>query len=279
MIIDTHTHFYDPARPQGIPWPPKNNALLYRTVLPEHARAVAEPLGVTGTVVVEASPWLEDNQWILDLAAKDPFIVGFIGNLNPSDPNFEQHLDRFCANPVFRGIRLGLRRGTDAELEALMPQIERLAVRNLTLDMMTNAEYLTRNTAIPRRFPELRIVIDHIAHAPITGEAPDPKWAEGIQAIAQYPNVYVKVSALAEMAQTQPAPADPAYYAPTLDALWNAFGENRLVFGSNWPVCERAAPYRIVHHIVADYFNSKGTAASDKYFYKNGQAAYQWRTR
>ena len=71
MIIDTHTHFYDPTRPQGVPWPPKENQLLYRTVLPADAQALAAPVGVTGTVVVEASAWLEDNQWILDLAAND----------------------------------------------------------------------------------------------------------------------------------------------------------------------------------------------------------------
>ena len=68
MIIDTHTHFYDPTRPQGVPWPSKENELLYRTVLPQHHRALAEREGVTGTVVVEASKWLEDNQYVLDLA-------------------------------------------------------------------------------------------------------------------------------------------------------------------------------------------------------------------
>ena len=77
MIIDTHTHFYDPSRPQGVPWPGPENELLYRTVLPEHYRQIAEPEGVTGTVVVEASAWLDDNQWILDLAKDDPFNVIF----------------------------------------------------------------------------------------------------------------------------------------------------------------------------------------------------------
>ena len=77
MIIDTHTHFYDPTRPEGVPWPPADNELLYRTVLPEHHRALAVPEGVTGTVVVEASAWLADNQWILDLAADDPGSSGW----------------------------------------------------------------------------------------------------------------------------------------------------------------------------------------------------------
>ena len=78
MIIDTHTHFYDPTRPQGVPWPGPDEELLYRRVLPEDHRALAAPEGVTGTVVVEASAWLEDNQWILDLAAQTPWIVGLV---------------------------------------------------------------------------------------------------------------------------------------------------------------------------------------------------------
>src|SRR5689334_25281079 len=73
-VIDTHTHFYDPNRPQGVPWPPRDDKLLYRTVLPKEYRAQPVPRPVTGTVVVEASPWVEDTQWVLDLAAKAPCI-------------------------------------------------------------------------------------------------------------------------------------------------------------------------------------------------------------
>ena len=74
-IIDTHTHFYDPTRPQGVPWPPPAERTLYRRVLPPEFVAVSQPHGVTATVVVEASPWLEDNQWVLDLATDNPVIA------------------------------------------------------------------------------------------------------------------------------------------------------------------------------------------------------------
>src|SRR5262245_62200533 len=73
-IIDTHTHFYDPTRPEGVPWPGKDDKLLYRKVLPRDFLKVASPVGVTRTIVVEASPWLEDNQWLLDLARRDKTI-------------------------------------------------------------------------------------------------------------------------------------------------------------------------------------------------------------
>src|SRR5258705_12843122 len=77
-IIDTHIHLYDPNRPQGIPWPPKDNTLLYRPTLPADFQTATRGLGVTGVVVVEASVWLEDNQWILDLAKENSIIKGFV---------------------------------------------------------------------------------------------------------------------------------------------------------------------------------------------------------
>src|SRR5258708_32731929 len=81
-IIDCHTHFYDPARPEGIPWPQKGTP-LYRTVLPKHLRELKQFRRVTGTVIVEASPLVEDNAWLLELAQADPFIVAIVGHLDP----------------------------------------------------------------------------------------------------------------------------------------------------------------------------------------------------
>ena len=103
MIIDTHTHFYDPTRPEGVPWPNPDDDVLYRKVMPEDYKALAVPEGAIGTVVVEASKWLEDNQWILDLAADEPFIVGFVGHLEPDDANFEGSLDKIlCESTLSR---------------------------------------------------------------------------------------------------------------------------------------------------------------------------------
>src|SRR5438552_3849486 len=105
-IIDTHTHFYDPTRPQGVPWPGKDDKLLYRPVLPDEYQKLTKPLSVTGTVIVEASPWVEDNQWVLELSDRNAFIVGVVGNLAPGSAEFSRHLDRFSKHPRFRGIRV-----------------------------------------------------------------------------------------------------------------------------------------------------------------------------
>ena len=98
-VVDTHTHFYDPSRPEGVPWPPKNSS-LYRTVLPEDFVALKKYQPVNATVVVEASKLVEDNQWILDVAKDNPVIIGFVGRLTPGDPQFRQQLKRFAMNHI-----------------------------------------------------------------------------------------------------------------------------------------------------------------------------------
>lgn len=118
-IIDTHTHFYDPTRPEGVPWPPRDDAVLYRRVTPSEFCDVAGACGVTGTVVIEASAWAEDNQWLLDLAKTEPAILGVIGRLDPDDPQFMAHLERFSADALFRGLRLSLR-GTSPSKSPLL---------------------------------------------------------------------------------------------------------------------------------------------------------------
>ncbi len=275
MIIDTHTHFYDPTRPEGVPWPNPNDEVLYRRVMPDDYKALAVPEGATGTVVVEASKWLEDNQWILDLAADEPFIVGFVGHLEPDDADFEKHLNRFAANPLFRGIRLG-----SGHLRAIgetnfMANIEKLAAKELTLDLLINPDALSLLPTLVEHTPEMRIVINHIAGVRISEDPPDSGWISAINEVARYPNIYCKVSGLAEHTGQTPAPTDVAYYTPTVDVLWDAFGGDRLIYGSNWPVSERFAPYKVVQQIVDDYFSAKGDAVKAKYFWQNAKTAYQ----
>src|ERR1700745_3164909 len=88
IAVDCHTHFYDPARPQGVPWPGKDDKTLYKRILPETYMAFAKKLGVTGTVVVEASAWVDDNQWVLDLCKAEPFLLGLCGNLTPGGAEY-----------------------------------------------------------------------------------------------------------------------------------------------------------------------------------------------
>ena len=276
MIIDTHTHCYDPTRPQGVPWPPPDHQLLYRTVLPEHYRALAEPEGVTGTVVVEASPWLEDNQWVLDLAAEEPFVVGLVGNIDPNRAEFAAELERFAANQLFRGIRCRGGHFVDVEKDSFVDDMARLAAKDLELDVLVRSQHIDGLLRLAQLEPGLRIVVDHIAHMPIDGKALSAAWTEDYQRLGAQSNVYMKVSALMEFSTVQPAPVDVAFYRPTLDALWQAFGEDKLIFGSNWPVLERAGGFVPALDIVKAYFAEKGQEASEKYFWRNAKTVYKW---
>ncbi len=276
-IIDTHTHFYDPTRPQGVPWPPKDDALLHRTVLPKDYRALPVPQQVDGTIVVEASPWVEDNQWILDLAARDPLIVGLVGNLPVGTPDFAGHLKRFAAHPLFRGVRI-----RDGSFEkalgerAFIADLQSVAERGLSFDVHSPPAWVSQADRLARLVPKLRLIINHVANAEVTGRQPPDDWRRMMATLASHPQVFMKVSGLVEGTgrRNGDAPADVEFYRPVLEALWKTFGPDRLIYGSNWPVSERFAPLGRVEQIALSFFSEKGQAALDQVFWKNARVAY-----
>jgi predicted TIM-barrel fold metal-dependent hydrolase len=280
-LIDTHTHFYDPTRPQGVPWPPKNDGVLYRPVYPAEFRKLAAPHGVIGTVVVEASPWLEDNQWVLDLAARDNFLLGLVGNVKPGRPEFAAELKRFTAQPLFRGIRVGVWDKSGLSDAAVRRDLQLIAGLNLALDVLTGADRLGEIASLAAAIPGLRIVIDHCANVRVDGHSPPAVWLDGLRACAPHGNVFMKVSGLVEGSggTDGSAPTAMSFYRPTLDAIWETFGEDRVIFGSNWPVSARCASYETVLNIVREYFSAKGPVAAEKYFSGNARKAYHLRAR
>ncbi len=276
-IIDTHTHFYDPTRPEGVPWPGKGDKLLYKTVLPRHFLEVAKPVGVTRTIVVEASPWLEDNQWLLDLAKRDKTIVGVVGHLSPGRKDFAKHLERFGKDKRFRGIRVN-KDELEKELKnrAYMDDLKRLAQRGLTLDVNGGPDMPAVVARLAKELPSLRIVINHAANLGIDGKAAPETWLKGMKDAAANENVYCKASALVEGAlpRAGKAPAGVDFYRPVLDALWATFGQDRLMYGSNWPVSDTRANYATVFAVVRDYIAPKGKDAARRFFSANARKAY-----
>jgi L-fuconolactonase len=279
FIIDTHTHFYDPSRPQGVPWPPKNEERLYRTVLPKDYQALSKPAPVAGTVVVEASPWVEDNQWTLDLAKENRLITGLVGQLPVGTPECAALVKRFAANPLFRGLRIRPAPSRDQwRSQALTADLKRLADHDLSLDLVGGPEILEMAALLAREVPSLRIVIDHLAGVRVDGREPAAEWRQTMQSLAAHRNIFIKVSGLVEGTGRHDgqAPTDPAYYRPTLDAIWDLFGEDRLVYGSNWPVSELYAPLAVVQRIALEYFTAKGPKVVEKVFAQNAERAYRW---
>ncbi|MBS0264177.1 MAG: amidohydrolase family protein [Planctomycetes bacterium] len=285
-LIDCHTHFYDPTRPGGIPWPAASDRILYRRVLPEHFLEQATPVGVTQTVVVEASPRVEDNAWLLELAQKDRSIVGVVGHLTPGIPEFREHLGRFARNPLFRGLRIShetLKKGLD--IPDFLADIRRLAEHDLELDVNGGPETPFDVAHLARQIPDLRIVINHLANLDLDGQAPPAKWVEAMRSAARHPRVFCKVSALVEHARPPgvkppaPAPVEAEFYRPVLDSIWEIFGDDRLIYGSNWPVSDLAASYKSLFSIVDLYVRSRGDTAREKFFCRNAQVAYQFPVR
>src|SRR5690242_20693205 len=283
-IIDTHIHLFDPTRPQGVPWPPKDNATLYKPALPERYRKIAAPLGVVGAIEVEASPWLEDNQWVLDVAAKDPIILGTVGDLEPGKPDFRKHLDRFHKSSMFLGIRCGnlWDRSLPADLSRpdFISDLKALADAGLELDTANqNPALIAATVKLSDKIPNLRIVIDHLPQAKIPEDAPARSAYEAdLRELGKRPQVFAKVSEVLRRVDGR-VPDDLAFYRATLDHMWEIFGENRLMYGSDWPNSDNWAPYPQVLGLVREYVTAKGPAASEKFFWKNSIAAYRWNRR
>lgn len=275
-IIDCHTHFYDPTRPEGVPWPSAGSS-LYRTVLPQHLRELKQYRRITGTVIVEASPLVEDNAWLLDLAKDDPFIVGIVGNLMPGTVEFAGHLDRFAKNPLFRGIRVSSRTVTDL-LSSSLADLKKMIDHDLSLDVNGGPDTPGIVAMLAKKLPALRIVQNHIGNVRITADPPPADWKAGIEAAAKYPNVFCKISALVEGASRdgQKAQAEMSFYKPYIDVVWNAFGDDRVIYGSNWPVSENAADYETLQRIVMEYAAERGDEATAKFCSKNAALAYKW---
>lgn len=277
--VDCHTHFYDPRRKEGVPWPDKQDSLLYRPFLPADFRDVARG---AGTIVVEASPWLEDNQWLLDLAKDEPKILGVVGNLKPGGEEFRRHVERFAKNPLFRGIRVNvgeLKNGL--EQANYLDDLRAFRDAGLTLDVNGGPETPEQVALLAAKVPDLTIVINHCGNLRIDGQQPPADWLKGMQAAAASKQVYCKVSALVEGTgrRNRDAPSKVDFYRPVLDALWTTWGDDKLIFGSNWPVCLRAASYRTVSSIVHDYLEKRPTAAQEKFFAGNSVNAYRWKAR
>ncbi len=277
-IIDTHIHLFDPRRAQGVPWPAKDNTVLYQPALPSRYRALAVPLGIRGAIEVECSPWLDDNQWVLDVAAKDKIIVGTIGDLEPGKPDFRAQLDRFHRNPLFLGIRYGnlwgRSLGDELKNREFIAGLKDLSQAGLVLDTANpDVSLIHAVRRVVSAVPDLRVVIDHLPQMDVPGGI-DTVFRE----LAQSPRVFVKISQVFRRVNGRVL-RDLDFYRSRLDYVFDTFGENRVLYGSDWPNSDQWVPYGDVLRLVREYFAAKSPAAAEKYFWKNSVAAYRWLKR
>jgi L-fuconolactonase len=282
-VIDTHIHLFDTGRPGGVPWPAKTDTALYQPALPGRYARIARPLGVVGAIVIEASPLASDNDWVLHVAANHPIIVGMVGDLIPGTPSYQKDLERLHANPLFLGIRYGnlwdRDLAVDAQKPEFLPGLKMLSEQGLVLDSANPDPGLIRAIAgVADHLPQLRIVIDHVptARVPTEAAARDEYWSL-LRHLAQNKNVFVKLSEV--LAARIEEHGGPNFCKDRLDALWDIFGEDHVLYASDWPNSDHHATYEETISIVRNYVQAKGRIASEKFFWKNSVAAYRWHRR
>jgi L-fuconolactonase len=282
-IIDTHIHLFDKTRPEGAPYPSDvsggGEPLQGMIALPNRYKAIVTPFGVVGAIVVEASPRLEDNQWILDVAANAPIIVGLVGRLDPADPAFGKNLDRFRRNRLFLGIRQGqLHLGLDKP--DYIANLKLLADADCNLDVDTPRQGMTATEVLVKvldKVPNVRLVMDHLPDVRFPDPAAKTNYVAHLKELGQRPQVYIKLSEVVHKVGDKVS-TDVNLYKEWLDELWSIFGEDRIMFGSDWPQSESLEfnSYPHVFAVARAYVQTKGPAAMDKVFWKNSLKPYRW---
>jgi L-fucono-1,5-lactonase len=277
-IIDTHIHLFDPTRPQGAPYtgPP---GVPIEPSLPPRYRKLATPLGIVGAIKVEASPWVEDNLWVLEVAERDTIVVGVVGNLEPDKPDFAEMLERYHKNRLFRGIRYGNLWGRDITKQVDNPPfidgLKRLQQADLVLDTANpRVDLLQAIVKLTDKVPDLRVVLDHLPSLEPTA-ATRKAYEETLDQLQQRPRVFVKLSAVIHRVNGQVSTELNAY-RDRLQQLVGRFGEDRILFGSDWPNSDGVAPLDKVVGVVREFFQMQPREVAEKYFWKNSLAAYKW---
>ncbi|MFP5208085.1 MAG: amidohydrolase family protein [Acidobacteriota bacterium] len=282
-VIDTHIHLFDPTRPGGVPWPEKGD-VIYKPSLPPRYAALSAPLGIVGAIAIECSSLASDNDWLLNVVGRNPIMVGMVGDLIPGSPSYRKDLDRLHANPLFLGIRYGNLWNRDLYVDIDKPGfvdgLKALAEAGLVMDSANpDPRLIAAILRVTERVPDLRIVVDHLPNATLPAEKSKQReyWAN-LHRLAQSPRVYVKLSEIPVRTNGKLI-TDPAYYRAKLDAIWDVFGEDHVLFGSDWPNSDHVATYAQTFAIVRAYIAGKSDGAREKYFWKNSIAAYRWKPR
>lgn len=242
MLIDAHQHFWRVGE-NGFSWPPPDLAAIHRDFCPADLAAVGAPVGLAGSVLVQSQPDDRDTDWLLALAADEPLVLGVVGWADLASPAAPDRIAALGRNPKLRGLRPMLQSlDDDAWIAApgLDPAFDAMVAHGLSLDALVLTRHLPHLLTLARRRPELAIVIDHGAKPPIAAGDRDGAWARGIGALAALPQVFCKLSGLlTEAAAGQGSEALSSYVAH----LVSAFGPERLMWGSDWPVLNLAGDY------------------------------------
>jgi len=274
MRIDAHQHFwlYNSAE---YGWIDESMAAIRRDFLPEDLAGELSANEFNGSVAVQARQTLEETRWLLELAAASPRILGVIGWVGLRSPDVHSQLKPFARNPKLVGVRHIVQAETDDRF-LLRPDflcgISLLEEFDLAYDILIYTRHLPVAAEFVEKFPRQRFVLDHMAKPPIKAGEIDV-WEKGIRQLAAFPNVLCKVSGLVTEADWHHW--TPEQIRPYLDVVFDAFGSERLMIGSDWPVCLVAGQYGRVMDVVKDYVRSNCPGALEAILGGNAQRFWQ----
>tara|TARA_B100001769_G_scaffold162069_1_gene127342 strand:- start:1946 stop:2779 length:834 start_codon:yes stop_codon:yes gene_type:complete len=265
MRIDSHQHFwiYDPNQ---YPWMTDELSAIRSNHLPEHLQVEFDRLGIDGSVAVQARQSLDESRWLLKMADESCLIKGVVGWVDLRSEHVEDQLAEFAEHPKFVGVRHVVQDEPDENF-MLLPEfirgISKLKSYDLSYDILVFPNQLPAAIELVKQFPDQPFVLDHLAK-PLIKDKEISTWDEHIRELAQFSNLTCKVSGMITEANwTAWKTSD---FTPYLDVVFEAFGEDRLMYGSDWPVCKLAGSYRQVYDLTDNYFSQFSPLAKEKFF-------------
>lgn len=263
MRLDSHQHFwrYNPAE---LTWMTDRMGILKHDFLPPDLEPLLAAIQFDGCIAVQARQNLEETRWLLELAEKYSFIKGVVGWVDLRSENLRQQLEKFVPHPKLAGVRHIVHDEPDDHF-MLRPEFRRgisqLREFDLTYDLLLFPKHLTIAAQLVEEFPEQPFVLDHLAKPRIAEGLLSP-WQEDLRRLAKFPNVFCKLSGM--VTETKWKQWQPDDFHQYMDVVFEAFGTERLMIGSDWPVCILSGEYEPVMDIVIDYlrkFSAEAQAA------------------
>lgn len=260
--IDAHQHFWQLSR-GDYGWLKPDFGVLYRDYLPGDLAPLLKRHGTHETVLVQAAPTVAETEYMLQLADEHAFIAGVVGWLDMEADDFRLRLRTLKRHAKLKGIRPMLQDLPDDDWIArpkVRAALDALVEEDLTLDILTFPRHLPHVIGVLRDVPGLRAVVDHISKPPIASGELDP-WRDAMSEIAAFPHVMCKVSGL--VTEADHANWQPEDIAPFVHHVVDVFGFDRLLFGSDWPVCLLAASYDQVVDVVRTVLKGRLTPEAE----------------
>jgi L-fuconolactonase len=275
LTIDAHQHFWQLSQPFDYRWLDAPALTpIRRDFLPEHLEPHLRAAGVQRSLFVQTQHNLAENRWALGLADRHPFIAGVVGWIDLASPDCEDQLLEMRRHPKFVGVRHVTQDEPDDDF-ILRPDVRRglgvLEKHGVPFDLLFYVKHLRHAATVAREFPELLLVIDHLAK-PRVREGRSDDWLPHLKTAAQCPNVFCKLSGLVTEADWQRWTA--ADLRPYVQTALDLFGPQRCMYGSDWPVCEVAATYGRVHAALVEALGPLGEAERAAIFGETAGAFY-----